>query len=198
MNKLSLLSLSLLTLASSQLNAQSSSLADALANQGSQFPPPEEVFVLDYQQIDHELTVSFDIRDGFYLYQHRFGFEPEAKLTGPLNLPEGIAYADEFFGDSIIYREQVSFTVPLNAARRNEPLTLKYQGCADDGFCYPPTTQTIYLRQTDGLNASLDTSNTTSSGSASNEEIPFWLILIGIIGVGFLLWSQKDRWKNKD
>ncbi|CUS48210.1 MAG: thiol:disulfide interchange protein DsbD [Idiomarinaceae bacterium HL-53] len=198
MKKLFLLNISFLALISFQANAQSTSLADALANQGSQFPPPEEVFVLDYQQIDHELTITFDIRDGFYLYQHRFGFEPEGKLAGPLSLPEGIAYADEFFGDSIIYREQVTFNVPLNAARRNEPLTLKYQGCADEGFCYPPSTQTIYLRQTEGLNASVDSTSTASNRSENSEEIPFWLVLIGIIGVGFVLWTQKDRWKTKD
>src|SRR5690554_7158894 len=128
--------------------AQNNPFSGAL--QQGQFPPPEEVFVLDYQQVDSLLTVSFKIREGFYLYQHRFGFEPEQLIHTQRPMPEGIEYKHEFFGDTVICRERVEFQVDLNQAERNQVLNVRYQGCADQGFCYPPATQPIFLRRTAG------------------------------------------------
>lgn len=174
--------------------AQSNPFTDAM--QQGQFPPPEQVFQLDYHQVDSLLTVSFDIRDGFYMYQHRFGFEPEHLVHQLHPMPEGIAYHDEFFGDTVIYRDRVALQVDLNAAQRNEVLTIRYQGCADAGFCYPPSTQTIFLRRTEGAGAS---SNGTSPTPSSNTERSpyrtlFWiaLVAIAIVGSRFIL-QRKSR-----
>ncbi|RTE85689.1 MULTISPECIES: protein-disulfide reductase DsbD domain-containing protein [Gammaproteobacteria] len=165
------------------VHAQANGLNLQSLNGANSFPPPEEVFILDYQQIDHELTVSFQIPEGFYLYQERFNLTPEEKVAGEIELPEGIAYEDQFFGSTVIYRDQVSFNVSLNQARRNEPLTVHYQGCADEGFCYPPSTQTIFLRQTNGVNGTAAINTETSNPGNGNYS---WVFLIIVLAVGLL------------
>ncbi len=158
--------------------------ADAL--QQNKFPPVEQVFQLDYTQVDATLRVSFNISDGFYMYQHRFNFTPAEKLSAPLQLPEGETYSDQFFGDTIIYRDQVDLVVHLNAAARNEVLTVHFQGCADEGFCYPPATQQIFLRRTAGTTGV----NDTTTESTSNW---LWLALfaLSIAGFGLARWIRK-------
>lgn len=158
--------------------------ADSL--QQNRFPPVEHVFQLDYSQVDATLRVSFDISDGFYMYQHRFSFSPAEKLSSPLQLPEGEHYSDQFFGDTVIYRDQVDLVVHLNAAARNEVLTVHFQGCADEGFCYPPATQQIFLRRTAGTTGV----NDTTTESTSNW---LWLALfaLSIAGFGLARWIRK-------
>lgn len=189
-----LLSLAALSIPYAKAQLQSQLQTPSSFNSASRFPPPEEVFILDYQQIDHELTITMEIPEGFYLYQERFDVTPANKVATEIELPEGIPYQDQFFGDTVIYRNQVSFSVQLNAARRNEPLTLHYQGCADEGFCYPPSTQTIFLRQTDGLNGRSEGQNTASNATASKTK---WVTFLSLLGaLAFLILRKKRSNRN--
>lgn len=111
----------------------------------NQFLPVDQAFQFDFRQNGKELELTFDIADGYYLYQHRFQFDPAIPLAAQPELPEGEAHYDEFFGESIIYREQVTLNITLaNMAASN--FSFGYQGCADAGLCYPPSTKQIPLR----------------------------------------------------
>lgn len=173
--------LCLAAFSNSSLAALQSPFGDAM--QSSKYPPSEQVFVIDYHQVDAELRVRFSIRDGFYLYQHRFDFTPEGKIHTLHPLPEGELHSDEFFGDTVIYRDHVELVVDLNATRRNEILNVHLQGCADDGFCYPPTTQQIYLRRTDGAAVG----NVNVDGTLDIKQQPrtkksyIWALLIFVV-----------------
>ncbi|WP_157980752.1 protein-disulfide reductase DsbD domain-containing protein [Aliidiomarina taiwanensis] len=182
---------------SSSLAALQSPFGDAI--QGNKYPPSEQVFVIDYNQVDAELRVRFSIRDGFYLYQHRFDFSPEEKVHRVHPLPEGELHSDEFFGDTVIYRDHVELVVDLNAARRNEILNVHLQGCADEGFCYPPTTQQIFLRRTAGTSddtAALASSPAPEPLQASKSQttsVFLWglFILAGLALLAVLLRRRK-------
>ncbi|MCO4321169.1 protein-disulfide reductase DsbD domain-containing protein [Aliidiomarina quisquiliarum] len=175
--------------------------ADSL--QPNKFPPVAQVFQLDYSQVDAKLRVSFDISDGFYMYQHRFNFTPAEKLSAPLQLPAGENYSDQFFGDTVIYRHHVELMVDLNAAARNEVLTVHFQGCADEGFCYPPSTLQIFLRRTAGTSSgtgvtdttAISTPDTTAVNLAATKTTPnlLWLVLLAFSIAGFWL----ARWLRK-
>lgn len=111
----------------------------------NQFLPVDQAFQFDFRQNGKQLELTFDIADGYYLYQHRFQFDPAIPLATQPKLPEGETHYDEFFGESIIYRDRVTLNVTLaNIAASN--FTLGYQGCADAGLCYPPSTKQIPLR----------------------------------------------------
>ncbi|WP_410316439.1 protein-disulfide reductase DsbD domain-containing protein [Klebsiella pneumoniae] len=54
---------------------------------------------------------------------------------------KGRTYRDEFFGDVETYRKGARHPHRHAAAGAGATtLTVKYQGCADAGMCYPPQT----------------------------------------------------------
>lgn len=118
-----------------------------LAPAADEFLPPEQVFHPTARIVGENVVVNWRIVPGHYLYKHRMGFEsatPGTKLGAPA-WPKGENHNDEFFGDQEIYRGSADFPVPLEitgARPEKLDLQLKFQGCADAGLCYPPTTWT--------------------------------------------------------
>lgn len=147
-NWLKILLIGLLLCSSAAATAQQS----FFANNSSEFLPVQEAFPLSYEQHGDTLFINFHITEGYYLYQHRFGLTPES-LVADVTLPEAKPYHDEFFGDVNIYRQQVTLVVDLASANTGDILTLRYQGCADAGLCYAPTTAEIALQGTSGTAA---------------------------------------------
>ena len=112
-----------------------------------ELPPVDEVFVLSAQATARDrIEVRWKIADGYYLYRHRTSVKVGAGLAEPrLALPDGRKHHDEFFGDVETYRTQllgVVTGVPA-ATATGVALTVKYQGCADAGVCYPPQIRTL-------------------------------------------------------
>ncbi|MBA8061797.1 protein-disulfide reductase DsbD [Citrobacter freundii] len=157
----------------------------------SQFVPADQAFVFDFQQNQHDLNLSWQVKDGYYLYRKQISITPSQAETAEVKLPPGVWHEDEFYGKSEIYRQQLTIPVTVKQAAAGATLTVTYQGCADAGFCYPPETKTVPLRE---VAASAETPPTTSSATVSPEEqpqpttqLPFsalWALLIGI-GIAF-------------
>ncbi|QLZ61723.1 protein-disulfide reductase DsbD [Citrobacter freundii] len=157
----------------------------------SQFVPADQAFVFDFQQNQHDLNLSWQVKDGYYLYRKQISITPSQAETAEVKLPPGVWHEDEFYGKSEIYRQQLTIPVTVKQAAAGATLTVTYQGCADAGFCYPPETKTVPLRE---VAASAEAPPTTSSATVSPEEqpqpttqLPFsalWALLIGI-GVAF-------------
>ena len=157
----------------------------------SQFVPADQAFVFDFQQNKHALNLSWQVKDGYYLYRKQISITPSQAETAEVKLPPGVWHEDEFYGKSEIYRQQLTIPVTVKQAAAGATLTVTYQGCADAGFCYPPETKTVPLRE---VAASAETPPTTSSATVSPEEqpqpttqLPFsalWALLIGI-GIAF-------------
>ena len=110
-------------------------------------PPVDDVFVLSAQATAPDrIEVRWQIAEGYYLYRHRTSVKADAAFaSAKLTLPKGKAYRDEFFGDVETYRQQLVGTLtgaPATGAT-STTLTVKYQGCADAGVCYPPQTRTL-------------------------------------------------------
>ena len=117
------------------------------AAQDFELPPVDEVFVLSAQATAPDrIEVRWQIADGYYLYRHRTSVKADpAFASAKLALPTGKKYRDEFFGDVETYRQQLIGTLtgtPASGAN-STTLTVKYQGCADAGICYPPQTRTL-------------------------------------------------------
>ncbi len=110
-------------------------------------PPVDEVFVLSAQATARDrIDVRWQIADGYYLYRHRTSVKADAAFANAtLALPTGKKYRDEFFGDVETYRQQLVGTLTgiPGAGATAAILTVKYQGCADAGVCYPPQTRTL-------------------------------------------------------
>ena len=107
---------------------------------------PEQAYPYEVTADGDRLRVRFDIVDGYYLYREKFGFEsgtPGATL-GAAVFPRGEIHSDEFFGEQEIYRGALEIELPYtrSAGVGALDLTMRLQGCADLGLCYPPQTWT--------------------------------------------------------
>lgn len=109
--------------------------------------PVDQAFALTASASGRDrIELQWKIADGYYLYRHRIGVQPDADFKAqPLQLPGGEKHNDEFFGAVETYRDRLVATLPGAAADGAQQVSLKvkYQGCADAGVCYPPQTRTL-------------------------------------------------------
>ena len=163
---------------------------------------PEQAFRFSARALDSSaLEVRFAIADGYYMYRERFKFEAVGAQLGQAELPRGITYRDQFFGDTEIYRNEVSIRVPVPAGAP-DPLALVVtsQGCADIGVCYVPMESRATLQL-----AAAGAPLAMGEGPRMLPEAPRWsiyasdldiaalfqgnvaLIIAGFFGLGLLL-----------
>jgi thiol:disulfide interchange protein DsbD len=153
-------------------------------NGGNQFVPVDQAFAFDFQQKDHQLTLNWQIRPGYYLYQQQIKLMPQQATLGQFTLPDGLSHKDEFFGEVKIYKQQLNLQVPLQQAAANANISVTYQGCAEAGFCYPPETRVIPL---DAVVATPSVTAPATPETPDPTNLPFsplWALLIGI-GIAF-------------
>ena len=149
--------------------AQSTNALAAL-QQGSQFLPVEQAFVMDFRQQDDstgqtKLQVSFTIADGYYLYKDKFKFVGiDAAFSHP-QYPKGVMIKDEYFGESEVYFHQVVLDIPLSQLGSEAMLKVRFQGCAEAGLCYPVQTLDIPL-----IAPESSASEKTATASASTAD----------------------------
>ena len=146
-------------------NAQESIFSSpaSLFSNDDEFLKIDKAFIFDFHQQNNKLQVSFNIADGYYLYRHQFKFTTENATIVPVDLPEGEHHEDEFFGVQQIFTGQLAFTIDITEAKSDANITIRYQGCADKGLCYPPTKKTLDLSEVE-----LTTAFTNSTTSAEN------------------------------
>ncbi|HFZ0983208.1 TPA: protein-disulfide reductase DsbD [Klebsiella aerogenes] len=162
----------------------------------SNFVPADRAFAFDFQQNQHDLNLSWHIKDGYYLYRKQITLTTkDAAIVDP-SLPPGEWHEDEFYGKCDIYRQRLMLPITLTQAGKAATLTVTYQGCADAGFCYPPETKVVplsaVLADSDKAQAAKPSAPATlpASGSQTGAEpasLPFsalWALLIGI-GIAF-------------
>jgi len=111
--------------------------------------PVDEAFKPILIPVDgNTVEVTFQVTPGYYLYKDKISVVAlsENVQLGKLDLPKGKSKFDEFFGESEVYFDDVFATLPL-ARATPEAMELKlevnFQGCAEGGLCYPPTTRVV-------------------------------------------------------
>ncbi|MFG6656790.1 protein-disulfide reductase DsbD [Scandinavium sp. M-37] len=158
----------------------------------SNFIPADQAFAFDFQQNAHDLNLSWQIKDGYYLYRKQIAVTPAQASVAPLQLPDGEWHEDEFFGKSEIYRHQLTLPVTVTEASKGATLTVTYQGCAEAGFCYPPETKVVPLSEVVASEAipapaAQQQTEVKDDTAAETTSLPFsalWALLIGI-GIAF-------------
>jgi len=93
------------------------------------------------------VTLRWEVADGYYLYRDKLkvaAVDGAATLGAP-QLPAGKLHVDEYFGEQVVYYNELVVNVPVSApaGTRRLALDVSYMGCADAGLCYPPTTKRI-------------------------------------------------------
>ncbi|AEF05696.1 protein-disulfide reductase DsbD [Alteromonas naphthalenivorans] len=117
---------------------------DVFSNQ-EEFLKVDQAFVFDFNQADDTLSLSFTIADGYYLYKKQFKLVAKQAAIGEPHYPKGVIIEDEYFGESEVFYDEVTITVPITQATNDGIVKIRYQGCADAGLCYAPNIKTVYL-----------------------------------------------------
>ncbi|WP_406849088.1 protein-disulfide reductase DsbD [Vibrio vulnificus] len=107
------------------------------------FVPVDQAFPFNFFQQDHRLTLDWQVKEGYYLYQQRLSFSAENVTLGDIQMEDGQPYRDEFFGDVNIYTNPLFVNIPMQDWQPGAKVIVQYQGCAKAGFCYPPETRAI-------------------------------------------------------
>lgn len=118
--------------------------------------PASEAFQVEVQKLTpNTFSLNWTVKDGYFLYSDRIKLTPEKDSNiniGTLRLPPTQTKKDKQGHVYTVYRNQVSIPVDVLGLSPGESLIkLKYQGCSDDGFCYPPENKKIKIAIDDQL-----------------------------------------------
>lgn len=200
--------LTLLFLLSPQVRADG--ILDRLPSFGGSKKPtflvPDQAFQLSVSAQDaHTLQANFNVTPGYYLYRSKITFTPldaTVKFAAPV-FPQGEIKQDKNFGAMEVFHHPFQATVGVDApeSKSSVTLTAEYQGCSEQGLCYPPIEKTFTVsfskRAADSLPANVLT--TARAGSvpydvSENSKIAqlfrsgsSWLIVTFFFGAGLLL-----------
>ncbi len=170
-------------------------------NAPGDFLPVDEAFKPMLIPLDgNTIEVSIQVAPGYYLYKDKISAATQSDRVqlGRMELPAGEMKNDEYFGDMEVYHNDVFGKLPLvraTPAAMDLDIDLSYQGCADGGICYPPTTRT--------LSVTLPTATTVSALAAISDRAPpvseqaklaeligtasMWIVIATFFGAGLLL-----------
>ncbi|MFQ6003995.1 MAG: protein-disulfide reductase DsbD [Woeseia sp.] len=173
----------------------------SFGNSPGEFLPVDEAFKPMIIPVDgNNVEVSLQVARGYYLYKDKISASAKSDRVrlGRLELPEGEMKTDEYFGEMEVYHDDVFARLPLVRATpdaMNLEIELGFQGCADGGICYPPTTRTLHV--------TLPAASADTALAAVSERAPpvteqarlaeligtgnIWLIVATFFGAGLLL-----------
>ena len=120
------------------LNLYSNSNTSDFLIQQNNVLPANKAFNIETTIIDDSILISWDIKEGYYLYSKSIKIENNYKVLNfeVLKSKESI-HNDEFFGESKIFRDEILIKLNKTTGLDLNNILIKYQGCADAGICYP-------------------------------------------------------------
>ncbi len=173
-----------------------SELRDLLGEAAAQdeFLPVEQAFdLLVTPEQGNRILGNFYISDGYYLYQDKIKFSVAGTPASEVQFPAGKTKQDEYFGEVTVHQQD--FAVPIllaNATAGELVVDAEYQGCAEQGICYPPVKKSFTL----SIPSLIESAAAATEGEVRTESkasIPqslttqsLWLLLVGafVAGIG--------------
>lgn len=145
----------------------------------------------------NNLILTFTPAPGYYLYRDRLHVKLDHGPTPPLRFPAAEAKQDPSFGQVWVYHHPFQVALDLASGQSTETLSVSYQGCADHGICYPPTTIDFHREGDHYVALPTGTGFTSTPPSASSsrpEDFTSYLkdarpllVLASFFGFGLLL-----------
>ena len=157
--------------------------------------PEEQAFGFEAIAGDgNTLLLRFTPAQGYYLYRDRSSFVIEGAqgiVAGDPDWPDGTDHSDPYFGQTVVYFDQIDVPLPLRR-EHGEPaditLTATFQGCQDEGICYPPMTRSVQVSLPAGSTAD-PVSTDASADNAARSAAPalprgglLGALVLGVLG----------------
>lgn len=155
--------------------------------------PADEAFVLSvYPNGSHQVIAEWRIAPGYYLYRDRLRISDAAKQITKIDLPQAEIKKDAIRGKYLAYSGILTVPILLKTISTNElKLRIDYQGCSQQGFCYPPIQKNISLRlaannpTTPSTPFSLLTNQNEVQAALQSQHLAALFLLF--VGLGLLL-----------
>ncbi|CEG58194.1 protein-disulfide reductase DsbD [Legionella fallonii] len=133
--------------------------------------PAAEVFQVEVKKVDpNTFVIDWHVKPDYFLYSDRIKLVPQSDSTihlGTLRFPQSLKKTDKQGHAYEVYRNQLSVPVGVLGVKPGEALlNLYFQGCSDDGFCYPPEVKQIKL----SIDNDLALSEVTLEKNIAKEE----------------------------
>jgi thiol:disulfide interchange protein DsbD len=160
-------------------------LGESTGSGDDQFLPVDEAFSFTATTVNAGwVELGWQIAEGYYLYRDQLAFETtvSGQAVGQPVMPEGQSKHDEYFGDTVVYYRELLLRLPVQSDSGSMDLTVRYQGCAEDGICYPPTVKTVSLDLTTTGVSERGTAGQVSPQPVSEEDRLAGLIRDGSLG----------------
>lgn len=175
-----------LSLVSMAVSASQVAIQDPF-NQTDKFLPHEQAFQFNYEQSNRELKLTWFITPEHYLYADQFTVNGKP-IESYSDMPKALTYHDDYFGDVLIYRNEIETTVKLPKQWADQKsLTIGYRGCADAGLCYPPIEMDVLIEpyQSNSESAKDTGSLAAEKSFLEKQSLPVGLLMA--FGFGLLL-----------
>lgn len=115
-------------------------IATASVEANQDFLPPDQAFKFQASSLSKQtVELKWDIAPHYYLYHDQFKVSL-AQQQLILKLPEGQQKQDPTFGSTRVHYNQVLTQLEVMP---NSQYTLNWQGCSENGLCYPVQRTTI-------------------------------------------------------
>ena len=125
--------------------------------------PPEQAFVFEAIAVGPtEVLARWTMPKGYYLYRDRSRVDVADRsgvVLGQPAWPAGVDHVDEHFGSVVVYYNQVELPLALkrpDGAARTITLRGEFQGCKENGICYPVMQRDIAVDLPSATAAELD------------------------------------------
>jgi len=155
-----------------------------------------EVFQLSaIYKNNNQVELNWEIKKGYHLYKNNFHIASLDKNLNiaTINFPKGKTVHDNILGTYDVYEKQIALPIIINNAPSQYELSINYQGCQDEGSCFPPQTKYLYVnnatRQIEIFNT-LKSKDSTQAFHQKYDQLLSDNILFGLLiffGIGILL-----------
>lgn len=126
------------------LGATSAAISQVTTSAGNPLPADDAFRFSATRNEAGQIEFSWRIAKGYYLYEERFGLDENGRTLAVSGV-QGVAQQkeDPTFGPSTVYHDTASFQLPSTSTQGS--IAVQYQGCQEDGICYPPIKKTVNL-----------------------------------------------------
>ena len=164
-----------------------------VAASGPEFLDVDDAFVLKVNADGRDmLRAQFSVAPGYYLYRNKLSFETRGgSALAEHTLPPGKRKQDPYFGEVEIFATDFDAQLPIipETTAQEVILIANFQGCAEQGICYPPVEKTFTIALPQVISNAVASENPTTTvgqqAEADEGQTVSTRTLVGYLGAAF-------------
>ncbi|MFK8011781.1 MAG: protein-disulfide reductase DsbD [Marinicellaceae bacterium] len=174
---------------------------DDWAGQTDSVLPEDQAFLFETIAMDDTtLSARFTMEDNIYLYKDKVEIISltDGISIGELSFPESVTKDDPHFGVVEVFFDLIEVSIPITrtpGSGNKLEIEAMFQGCVDEGICYPPSSRLITIDLPELTTTSSNPNDSQSSNNLSEQDTiqqdieknSWWMTILKFFGFGLLL-----------